>query len=142
VNSGACRAETTRTRSPSVVGLTDREYKRAVPSLLSVPRTRRFAPKKKIIAGLSREAAETHIGSAAAAPFDRAAWEGEIQNFPVLPDTQVYFATVRIQSQTLDSSMGGGGVIERGIAIVSPNASTRLSWKRRTRADDGMDFCA
>jgi TldD protein len=72
------------------------------------------------------------------APFDRAAWEGEIKRlsgaFRKYPD--VYFASVSLQMQRSKSRM----VSSEGSAIVSPSASTRLVMEAQTRADDGMDL--
>src|SRR6267378_4258074 len=87
----------------------------------------------------SKEKPQTHIEEApAAAPFDRAAWEGEIKRlsgaFRKYPE--VYFATVMIQIQRSNSRM----VSSEGSAIVSPNASTRLIMEAQTRAEDGMDL--
>ncbi len=60
--------------------LTDREYKRAVPSLLNVrTNTAVRAEEEDKSPDFSKEKPQTHIEEApAAAPFDRAAWEGEI----------------------------------------------------------------
>ncbi len=120
--------------------LTDREYKRAVPSLLSVrTNTAVRAEEEDKSPDFSKEKPQTHIEEApAAAPFDRAAWEGEIKRlsgaFRKYPE--VYFATVMIQIQRSNSRM----VSSEGSAIVSPNASTRLIMEAQTRAEDGMDL--
>jgi TldD protein len=120
--------------------LTDREYKRAVPSLLNVrTNTAVRAEEEDKSPDFSKEKPQTHIGEAeAAAPFDRAAWEGEIKRlsgvFRKYPE--VYYATVMIQVQRTNSRM----VSSEGSAIVSPSASTRLIMEAQTRADDGMDL--
>src|SRR6266576_4981103 len=60
--------------------LTDREYKRAVPSLLNVrTNTAVRAEEEDKSPDFSKEKPQTHIGEAPAASFDRAAWEGEIK---------------------------------------------------------------
>src|SRR2546429_8670174 len=60
--------------------LTDREYKRAVPTLLNVrTNTAGRAAEEDKSPDLSQEKPQTHIGEAPAASFDRAAWEGEIK---------------------------------------------------------------
>jgi len=61
--------------------LTDREYKRAVPSLLSVrTNTAVRAEEEDKSPDFSKEKPQTHIGEGEpAVPFDRAAWEGEIK---------------------------------------------------------------
>jgi len=120
--------------------LTDREYKRAVPSLLNVrTNTAVRAEEEDKSPDFSKEKPQTHIEEApAAAPFDRAAWEGEIKRlsgaFRKYPE--VYFATVMIQIQRSNSRM----VSSEGSAIVSPSASTRLIMEAQTRAEDGMDL--
>ena len=120
--------------------LTDREYKRAVPSLLNVrTNTAVRAEEEDKSPDFSKEKPQTHIEEApAAAPFDRAAWEGEIKKlsgaFRKYPE--VYFATVMIQIQRSNSRM----VSSEGSAIVSPSASTRLIMEAQTRAEDGMDL--
>src|SRR5260370_2387084 len=106
--------------------LTDREYKRAVPSLLSVrTNTAGRAEEEDKSPDFSKEKPQTHIEEAtAAAPFDRAAWEGEIKRlsgaFRKYPE--VYYATVMIQVQRSNSRM----VSSEGSAIVSPTSSVRL----------------
>src|SRR6267143_1084737 len=120
--------------------LTDREYKRAVPSLLNVrTNTAVRAEEEDKSPDFSKEKPQTHIEEApAAAPFDRAAWEGEIKRlsgaFRKYPE--VYFATVMIQIQRSNSRM----VSREGSAIVSPSASSRLIMEAQTRAEDGMDL--
>ena len=120
--------------------VTDREYKRAVPSLLNVrTNTAVRAEEEDKSPDFSKEKPQTHIEEApAAAPFDRAAWEGEIKRlsgaFRKYP--QVYNATVMIQVQRSNSRM----VSSEGSAIVSPSASTRLIMEAQTRAEDGMDL--
>jgi TldD protein len=119
--------------------LTDREYKRAVPSLLNVrTNTAVRAEEEDKSPDFSKEKPQTHIEEAAAAPFDRAAWEGEIKRlsgaFRKYPE--VYFASVMIQVQRSNSRM----VSSEGSAIVSPSTSTRLIMEAQTRAEDGMDL--
>ncbi len=120
--------------------LTDREYKRAVPSLMNVrTNTAVRAEEEDKSPDFSKEKPQTHIAEApAAAPFDRAAWEGEIKRlsgaFRKYPE--VYFATVMMQVQRSNSRM----VSSEGTAIVSPSASTRLIMEAQTRAEDGMDL--
>ena len=86
----------------------------------------------------SKEKPETHVGEAAAAPFDRSAWEGEIKRlsaaFRKYPE--VYFASVVLQVQNSNSRM----VSNEGTTLVSPSSSTRLVMEAQTRADDGMDL--
>jgi TldD protein len=120
--------------------LTDREYKRAVPSLMNVrTNTAVRAEEEDKSPDFSKEKPQTRIGEAVApASFDRAAWEGEIKRlsaaFRKYPD--VYFASVVMQVQNTNSRM----VSSEGSAIVSPNTSTRLIMEAQTRADDGMDL--
>src|SRR5216684_4105144 len=120
--------------------LTDREYKRAVPSLLNVrTNTAVRAEEEDKSPDFSKEKPQTHIEEApAAAVFDRAAWEGEIKRlsgaFRKYPE--VYYATVMIQLQRSNSRM----VSSEGSAIISPSASTRLVMEAQTRAEDGMDL--
>src|SRR3989441_9286044 len=81
--------------------LTDREYKRAVPSLLSVrTNTAVRAEEEDKSPDFSKEKPQTHIGEAPATPaLDRAAWEAEIKRlsgaFRKFPDGD--FATVMVQ---------------------------------------------
>ncbi len=120
--------------------LTDREYKRAVPSLLNVrTNTAVRAEEEDKSPDFSKEKSQTHIEEEkSAAPFDRAAWEGEIKRlsgaFRKYPE--VYYATVMIQVQHSNSRM----VSSEGSAIVSPTSSVRLIMEAQTRAEDGMDL--
>jgi predicted Zn-dependent protease len=120
--------------------LTDREYKRAVPSLLNVrTNTAVRAEEEDKSPDFSKEKPQTHIGEAAATPaLDRTAWESEIKRlsgvFRKYPE--VYFASVILQVQNSKSRM----VSSEGSAIVSPSASTRLVMEAQTRAADGMDL--
>jgi len=120
--------------------LTDREYKRAVPSLLNVrTNTAVRAEEEDKSPDFSKEKPQSHLEeAAAAAPFDRAAWEGEIKRlsgaFRKYPE--VYFASVMIQAQRSNARM----VSNEGSAIVSPSTSTRLIMEAETRAEDGMDL--
>jgi len=120
--------------------LTDREYKRAVPSLMNVrTNTAVRAEEEDKSPDFSKEKPQTRIGETITpSSFDRAAWEGEIKRlsgaFRKYPD--VYFASVVMQVQNTNSRM----VSSEGSAIVSPNSSTRLIMEAQTRADDGMDL--
>ena len=120
--------------------LTDREYKRAVPSLLNVrTNTAVRAEEEDKSPDFSKEKSQTHIEEApAAAPFDRAAWEGEIKRLSgaFRKYSEVYYATVMIQAQRSNSRM----VSSEGSAIVSPTSSVRLIMEAQTRAEDGMDL--
>jgi predicted Zn-dependent protease len=120
--------------------LTDREYKRAVPSLLSVrTNTAVRAEEEDKSPDFSKEKPQTHLGESAALPaLDRAAWEGEIKRlsaaFRKYPE--VYFASVILQVQNSKSRM----VSSEGSSIVTPSASTRMVIEAQTRAEDGMDL--
>src|SRR2546426_10086108 len=120
--------------------LTDREYKRAVPSLLNVrTNTAVRAEEEDKSPDFSKEKPQTHLGETPATPvLDRAAWESEIKRlsgaFRKFP--QVYFASVILQVQNSKSRM----VSSEGSSIVSPSASTRLVIEAQTRAEDGMDL--
>jgi predicted Zn-dependent protease len=119
--------------------LTDREYKRAVPALLNVrTNTAVRAEEEDKSPDFSKEAPQTHMGTTAAAPFDRAAWEAEVKRlsaaFRKYPE--VYFATVVLQVQNSNSRM----VSNEGATIVSPSSSTRVVIEAQTRAEDGMDL--
>ena len=120
--------------------LTDREYKRAVPSLLNVrTNTAVRAEEEDKSPDFSKEKPQVHIDEEKpAAPFDRTAWEGEIKRlsgmFRKYPE--VFSATVMIQAQRSKSRM----VSSEGSAIVSPNASVRMVIEAQTRAEDGMDL--
>ena len=120
--------------------LTDREYKRAVPSLLNVrTNTAVRAEEEDKSPDFSKEKPQTHVGEIAAAPpLDRTAWEGEIKRlsgaFRKYPE--VYFATVMLQIQNSKSRM----VSSEGSAITSPSVSARLVMEAQTRAEDGMDL--
>jgi TldD protein len=120
--------------------LTDREYKRAVPSLLNVQtNTAVRAEEEDKSPDFSKERPQTHTGeSAALPPLDRAAWENEIKRlsaaFRKYPE--VYFASVILQVQNSKSRM----VSSEGSAIVTPSASTRMVIEAQTRAEDGMDL--
>jgi len=88
--------------------LTDREYKRAVPSLMNVrTNTAVRAEEEDKSPDFSKEKPETHIGEATAPPFDRASWEGEIKRlsaaFRKYPE--VYFASVVLQVSNSNSRM-------------------------------------
>src|SRR5882672_7878464 len=120
--------------------LTDREYKRAVPSLLSVrTNTAVRAEEEDKSPDFSKEKPQTHVGESAALPqLDRAAWEDEIKRlsaaFRKYPE--VYFASVILQVQNSKSRM----VSSEGSSIVTPSASTRMVIEAQTRAEDGMDL--
>jgi TldD protein len=120
--------------------LTDREYKRAVPSLMNVrTNTAVRAEEEDKSPDFSKEASATHIGEAKVpVTLDRATWEGEIKRlsavFRKYPD--VYFGTVMLQVQNSNSRM----VTSEGSAVVTPSASTRLIMEAQTRAADGMEL--
>src|SRR5579864_6846835 len=119
--------------------LTDREFKRAVPALLNVrTNTAVRAEEEDKSPDFSKEKAETHIGEAAPAPFDRTTWESEIKRlsaaFRKYPE--VYFASVVLQVSNSNSRM----VSNEGTTLVSPTSSARLVMEAQTRADDGMDL--
>jgi TldD protein len=120
--------------------LTDREYKRAVPSLLNVrTNTAVRAEEEDKSPDFSKEKPQTHIGELASAPaLDRTAWEGEIKRlsaaFRKYPE--VYNATVILQIQNSKSRM----VSSEGSAITSPSISARLVMEAQTRAEDGMEL--
>ena len=120
--------------------LTDREYKRAVPSLLNVrTNTAVRAEEEDKSPDFSKEKPQTHIGELAAAPaLDRTAWEGEIKRlsaaFRKYPE--VYNGTVILQIQNSKSRM----VSSEGSAITSPSISARLVMEAQTRAEDGMEL--
>jgi TldD protein len=120
--------------------LTDREYKRAVPSLLNVKTdTAVRAEEEDKSPDFSKEKPQTHLGEIPASPaLDRAVWEAEIKRlsaaFRKFPE--VYNATVVLQVQNSKSRM----VSSEGSAITTPSASARLVIEAQTRADDGMDL--
>jgi TldD protein len=120
--------------------LTDREYKRAVPSLMNVRTgTAVRAEEEDKSPDFSKEASATHIGEARVPEIlDRAVWEGEIKRlsagFRKYPE--VYFGTVTLQMQNANSRM----INSEGGAVVMPSASTRLVMEAQTRADDGMEL--
>src|SRR4029077_4074097 len=120
--------------------LTDREYKRAVPSLLNVrTNTAVRAEEEDKSPDFSKEKPQTHVGELAGAPaLDRTAWEGEIKRlsaaFRKYPE--VYNATVILQIQNSKSRM----VSSEGSAITSPSISARLVMEAQTRAEDGMEL--
>jgi len=120
--------------------LTDREYKRAVPTLLNVrTNTAVRAEEEDKSPDFSKEQPQNHIAEPAASlPFDRTSWEGEIKRlssaFRKFPE--VYFASVVLQIQRSNARM----VSNEGSAIFTPSASARLVMEAQTRADDGMDL--
>jgi TldD protein len=120
--------------------LTDREYKRAVPSLMNVRTNMAVrAEEEDKSPDFSKETPATHIGEAKAlAPLDRSIWESEIKRlsagFRKYPE--VYFGSVSLQVQTSNARM----VNSEGSAIVLPSASTRLVMEAQTRAADGMEL--
>jgi len=120
--------------------LTDREYKRAVPSLLNVKTdTAVRAEEEDKSPDFSKEKPQTHLGEIPASPaLDRAVWEAEIKRlsgaFRKFPE--VYNATVVLQVQNSKARM----VSSEGSAITTPSASARLVIEAQTRADDGMDL--
>jgi TldD protein len=120
--------------------LTDREYKRAVPSLMNVrTNTAVRAEEEDKSADFSKESPSTHIGDVIpAVPFDRPTWEGEVKRlsgiFRKYPE--VYFGSVSLQVQNLNARM----VNSEGSAVVTPSTSTRLIMEAQTRAADGMEL--
>ncbi|MDQ1410516.1 MAG: TldD protein [Acidobacteriaceae bacterium] len=120
--------------------LTDREYKRAVPSLMNVrTNTAVRAEEEDKSPDFSKEASATHIGEAKVpVTLDRATWEGEIKRLSAIfrkyPD--VYFGSVMLQVQNSNARM----VTSEGSTVVTPSASTRLIMEAQTRADDGMEL--
>src|SRR5436853_2227360 len=119
--------------------LTDREYKRAVPTLLNVrTNTAVRAEEEDKSPDFSKEKPQTHIEEAAAAPFDHSAWEAEIKRlsatFRRYPE--VYFASVILQVTNSNSRM----VTNEGTTLVSPASSARLVMEAQTRAEDGMEL--
>jgi predicted Zn-dependent protease len=120
--------------------LTDREYKRAVPSLMNVrTNTAVRAEEEDKSADFSKESPSTHIGDVIpAVPFDRPTWEGEVKRlsgiFRKYPE--VYFGSVSLQVQNLNARM----VNSEGSAVVTPSTSTRLVMEAQTRAADGMEL--
>ena len=120
--------------------LTDREYKRAVPSLMNVrTNTAVRAEEEDKSPDFSKEASATHIGEAKVpVTLDRATWEGEIKRLSAIfrkyPD--VYFGSVMLQVQNSNARM----VNSEGSTVVTPSASTRLIMEAQTRADDGMEL--
>src|SRR5450755_4072824 len=120
--------------------LTDREYKRAVPSLMSVrTNTAVRAEEEDKSPDFSKETPSTHIGEAKLpGAFDRAAWESEIKRLSAIfrKYPEVYFGSVMLQIQNSNARM----VTSEGSAIVTPNVSTRLIMEAQTRAADGMEL--
>jgi TldD protein len=120
--------------------LTDREYKRAVPSLMNVrTNTAVRAEEEDKSPDFSKETPHTRIEEVPTrANFDRATWESEIKRisaeFRKYPN--VYSAEVILQVQNSNARM----VTSEGSAIVSPTASTRLVMEAQTRAEDGMEL--
>ena len=120
--------------------LTDREYKRAAPALLSVRTNNAVkAEEEDKSPDFSKESPTTHIGKdAVPTSFDHAAWSSEIKRlsgeFRKYPD--VYFAEVVITVSDANARM----VSSEGSAIVTPSASTRLVMEAQTRAADGMEL--
>ncbi|GAC1664670.1 MAG: hypothetical protein NVS9B4_20180 [Candidatus Acidiferrum sp.] len=120
--------------------LTDREYKRAVPSLMNVrSSTAVRAEEEDKSPDFSKEAPQTYVGEKPApANFDRAGWEAEVKRlsaaFRKYPD--VYFASVVLQVTNSNARM----VSSEGSSIVSPSAMTRLIIEAQTRAEDGMEL--
>ena len=120
--------------------LTDREYKRAVPSLMNVrTNTAVRAEEEDKSPDFSKETPSTHIGEPKApGNFDRAAWESEIKRLSAIfrKYPEVYFGSVMLQMQNSNARM----VTSEGGAIVAPSVSTRLIMEAQTRAADGMEL--
>jgi TldD protein len=120
--------------------LTDREYKRAVPSLMNVrTNTAVRAEEEDKSPDFSKEASATHIGEAKVPlTLDRATWEGEVKRLSGLfrKYPEVYFGSVMLQVQNANARM----VTSEGSTVVTPSASTRLIMEAQTRAADGMEL--
>jgi TldD protein len=120
--------------------LTDREYKRAVPSLMNVrTNTAVRAEEEDKSPDFSKETPSTHIGEPKLpGAFDRAAWESEIKRLSAIfrKYPEVYFGSVMLQMQNSNARM----VTSEGSAIVTPSVSTRLIMEAQTRAADGMEL--
>ncbi|MDP9339746.1 MAG: metallopeptidase TldD-related protein [Acidobacteriota bacterium] len=120
--------------------LTDREYKRAVPSLMNVrTNTAVRAEEEDKSPDFSKEASAVHIGDAKVlVTLDRATWEGEVKRLSAIfrKYPEVYFGSVMLQVQNSNSRM----VTSEGSAVVTPSASTRLIIEAQTRAADGMEL--
>ena len=120
--------------------LTDREYKRAVPSLLNVKTSTAVrAEEEDKSPDFSTEKPQTHIGETSKVPeFSRTAWEGEIKRvsaaFRKYPE--IYFASVVLQIQNAKERL----VTSEGTTIVEPSYSARMIMEAQTRADDGMEL--
>jgi len=120
--------------------LTDREYKRAVPSLLNVKTSTAVrAEEEDKSPDFSKEKPQTYIGQGSKHPeFNRTAWEGEIKRisaaFRKYPE--VYFASVVLQVQNAKERL----VNSEGTTIVEPNYSARMIMEAQTRAEDGMEL--
>jgi TldD protein len=120
--------------------LTDREYKRAVPSLMNVrTNTAVRAEEEDKSPDFSKESPSNHIGEMKTpSAFDRTAWESEVKRLSAVfrKYPEVYFGSVMLQVQNSNARM----VSSEGSAVVTPNSSTRLIMEAQTRADDGMDL--
>ncbi|MDP9147624.1 MAG: metallopeptidase TldD-related protein [Acidobacteriota bacterium] len=120
--------------------LTDREYKRAVPSLMNVrTNTAVRAEEEDKSPDFSKETPATHLGeSPANVPFDRPTWESEIKRLSAIfrKYPEVYFGSVVLQVQNSNARM----VNSEGSAVVTPSTSTRLVMEAQTRAADGMEL--
>jgi len=120
--------------------LTDREYKRAVPSLMNVrTNTAVRAEEEDKSPDFSKEASAVHIEDAKVpVTLDRATWEGEVKRLSAIfrQYPEVYFGSVMLQVQNSNSRM----VTSEGSAVVTPSASTRLIMEAQTRAADGMEL--
>src|SRR5579859_1695311 len=120
--------------------LTDREYKRPAPAFLNVrTNTAVRAEEEDKSPDFSKESPASHLAAPATpAPFDRAAWEGEVRRlsaeFRKYPD--IFIATVVLQVADSNSRM----ISSEGAAIETPSATTRMVMEAQTRADDGMDL--
>jgi TldD protein len=120
--------------------LTDRAYKRAVPSYLNVKtNTAVQAEEEDKSPDFSSETTTVSVDTKLRdLSFDHGAWEAELRRvsgaFRNYPD--VYLSTVILQVGTSNSRM----VSSEGTAIATPNGSARLVMEAQTRADDGMDL--
>lgn len=120
--------------------LTDREYKRAAPAFLNVrTNTAVRAEEEDKSPDFSKESPTTHLAAAATrAPFDRAAWEGEIRRLSAefRKYSDIFVATVVLQVSDSNARM----ISSEGAEIETPSSTTRMVIEAQTRADDGMDL--
>jgi predicted Zn-dependent protease len=120
--------------------LTDREYKRAVPSLLNVKTSTAVrAEEEDKSPDFSTEKPQTHVVEGPKVPeFNRTAWEGEIKRVSAAfrKYADIYFASVVLQVQNAKERL----ITSEGTTIVEPNYSARMIMEAQTRAEDGMEL--